>query len=146
MKRYLEAKQGHPAPKDDINDELFDEAQTDPEVPLSVTAPHRAYPEMGPDFTVHPLDQESNRLDGLHFSVKAVNPRNDEPELERFEPTFSPIDPKRSDALPTAAKVIGALIAIALIGLVALGGWTFGTASDQPATQVVQTEKANKRE
>ena len=72
-----------------------------------------------------------------------------EPVLERFEPRYSPIDPKGSHGLPPAAKVLGALIAIALIAFVAFGGWSMGTntsvaSNDKGVTQVTESEKANK--
>jgi hypothetical protein len=146
MKRYLEANPSNPILDDEISRELFEDDKSHVEAPLSVTAPHRAYPEIGPHFAVDPLGQARNRLD-LPEKTSQVNER---PASDRFEPRFTPIVSKGPRALPTAVKVIGALIAIALIGFAAFGGWSFGPGSqlgDENETHGGgQTEKANKGE
>jgi hypothetical protein len=100
----------------DTDDEIFEDSECHPEVPLSVAQSHRAYPEIGPHHMVEPQEQHQRRIDELRPTI------TDEPDLPRHATPYSSIDPTH----PTSSihvRVIGAIVAVALIALVALSGW-----------------------
>ena len=62
----------------------------------------------------------------LH-TVTTSPDRRIQPPLDRFEPRYTPIDPKGSSDTPASVKILGALVAVALIVFVAFQGWDVGT-------------------
>ncbi len=122
----------------DTDDEIFEDSECHPEVPLSVAQGHRAYPEIGPHHMVEPQEQRQRRIDELRPTI------TDEPDLSRHAPPYSSLDSTHSTpSMPI--RVIGAIVAIALIALVAFSGWfASGSSTVGDALQMEQPEKQDK--